>query len=79
VSTLLAQAVLEKKASLQDDIRKFLPGSYPNLQWNGAPIRLVNLANHTSGLPSSFHQYSPAVTNALRGKTLAEQADFFGT
>lgn len=51
VATLLAHAVNEKKISLNDDIRKYLPGSYPNLQYNGLPIKVLNLANHTSALP----------------------------
>jgi len=48
---LLAHAVNEKKIALNDDIRKYLPGEYPDLQFGGQPIRIVNLANHTSGLP----------------------------
>lgn len=51
-ATILAQAVLDKKVSLMDDIRKYLPGDYPNLSNNGTPITLQHLANHTSGLPS---------------------------
>ncbi|MFX1705591.1 serine hydrolase [Chitinophaga sp. CC14] len=50
-SILLAQAVLDHKISLDDDIRKFMPGSFPNLQYQEAPLKIVNLANHTSGLP----------------------------
>ncbi len=53
VATLLAQAVLHKKATLTDDIRKYLPGRYPNLAYNIHPIRLVHLVNHTSALPDS--------------------------
>jgi CubicO group peptidase (beta-lactamase class C family) len=48
---LLAHAINEKKIALTDDIRKYLPGEYPNLKVNGAAIKIVNLANHTSGLP----------------------------
>lgn len=48
---LLAQAVLDHKISLDDDIRKFMPGDFPNLQYQGRPLRIINLANHTSGLP----------------------------
>jgi hypothetical protein len=50
-ATLLAHAVLENKVSLPDDIRKYLPGAYPNLSFNGIPVTLQDLANHTSGLP----------------------------
>ncbi|SDE63199.1 CubicO group peptidase, beta-lactamase class C family [Mucilaginibacter pineti] len=49
--TLLAQAVLDKKVALSDDIRKYLTGDYPNLAYNGTPITLQDLANHTSRLP----------------------------
>ncbi len=51
-SALLAQAVLEKKVKLDDDIRLFLDGQYPNLAYKGVPIKLINLANLTSGLPN---------------------------
>jgi CubicO group peptidase (beta-lactamase class C family) len=49
--TILAQAVLEKKINLHDDIRKYLKDTFPNLQFKGQPIEVVHLANHTSGLP----------------------------
>lgn len=51
-STLLAYAVLEKKVKLDDDIRKYLNGNYPNLEYEGKPIKLVHLANLTSELPN---------------------------
>ena len=49
---LLANAVLEGKVKLDGDICKYLDGNYPNLQFAGRPISLVDLSNHTSGLPS---------------------------
>ncbi len=48
---LLAQAVTEKKVSPNDDIRDYLPGNYPGLEWNGKPILLKHLVSHSSGLP----------------------------
>jgi len=51
-ATLLAKAVLDKKVSLNDDIRKYLKEDYPNLDYNGTPITLLNLVNLTSGLPN---------------------------
>ena len=53
-SLLLAHAVLEKRVDLRDDIRKYLPGTYPNLTFKGQPIRLVHLANTTSRLPDNL-------------------------
>lgn len=51
-ATLLAQAVLDKKVNLDDDIRKYLKEDYPNLSYNGQPITLLHLVNLTSGLPN---------------------------
>ena len=50
--TLLAQAILDKKVQLDDDIRTYLPEKYPNLEYKGQPILIKHLANHTSGLQS---------------------------
>lgn len=51
VSYILANAVLEGKLNLDDDIRKYLKDEYPNLEYRGNPIKLVHLANTTSLLP----------------------------
>jgi CubicO group peptidase (beta-lactamase class C family) len=48
---LLAQAAVEKRVRLDDDIRQYLDGDYPNLEFEGRPVRLVHLINHTSRLP----------------------------
>ena len=77
VTTILAQAVVDKKLNLNDDIRKFLPSSYPNLQYNDQPIRFVNLANHTSGLPRNFRVFSSAIQDSLRKLTIPEQVKFY--
>ena len=50
---LVAQAVLEGKLSLDDDIRTFLDEDYPNLEYNGTPIRIRDLLSHTSRLPGN--------------------------
>lgn len=49
---LLAHAVNQGKIRLNDDIRKYLPGNYPGLQFKGVPVTVANLSNHTSGLPA---------------------------
>jgi CubicO group peptidase (beta-lactamase class C family) len=51
---LLAQAVLDKKIELDEDIRHYLKGSYPNLSYNGTPIRIRDLTNHTSRITRIF-------------------------
>jgi CubicO group peptidase (beta-lactamase class C family) len=67
-SLLLAQAVIEKKVSLSDDIRKYLKGDYPNLQYNG---QLVHLANLTSGLPDNLPEKLPVF------KTMSPDSQIF--
>ncbi|WAS95636.1 serine hydrolase domain-containing protein [Nannocystis punicea] len=51
-SALLARAVLEQRLQLDDDIRRFLPEPYPDLEFAGQPIRVVHLANLTAELPN---------------------------
>lgn len=50
--TLLAQAVKDKKVRIDDDVRLYLDGDYPNLEYQGHPIRLSHLVSHISGLPN---------------------------
>ena len=49
--TLLAQAALDKKLKLDDDVRGYLGAGYANLAFEQQPIRLYHLLNHRSGLP----------------------------
>ena len=51
---LLAQAINEEKVSLDDDIRNYLKGNFPNLEYQGHPITFRNLVTHRSGLPIIF-------------------------
>ncbi len=48
---LVAQAELEEKLNLNDDIRKYLKEDFPNLEYQGNPIRIKHLITHTSRLP----------------------------
>lgn len=57
-SLLLARAVVAGKASLDDDVRKYLDGNWPKLQFNGEPVRLLHLANMTSALPDNLPDLS---------------------
>jgi len=52
--TLLAQAILDKKLDIDDDIRDYLSGNFPNLEFNEKPITFRHLVTHTSGLPRMF-------------------------
>lgn len=51
---LLAQAVLEGKISLDDDVRKYLKEPYPNLEYNGVPIKVRNLISYETALPRNL-------------------------
>lgn len=51
---ITAQAVLDGKLAVEDDIRKYLEGSYPNLEYNGRPIQIRDLLTHTSGIRRDF-------------------------
>ncbi|WP_316757468.1 serine hydrolase domain-containing protein [Pedobacter aquatilis] len=77
IGVMLAQAVIEKRVSLKDDIRKYLPGKYPNLQYEGHPIRLIDMANHTSGLPKSSRVFPAKVMDSIKNISLPKQLDFF--
>ncbi|OJJ21852.1 serine hydrolase [marine bacterium AO1-C] len=49
VGSLAAKAALEGKINLDDDIRKYLDGEYPNLTYKGTPVTIKNLLTHTLG------------------------------
>lgn len=59
--TLVAQAELEGKLSLNDDIRKYLNSDFPNLEYQGNPIRIRHLITHTSRLP----RFLPVTINQI--------------
>lgn len=46
---LTAQAVLEGKLNLDEDIRKYITGSYPNLEYNETPIAIKDLVSFRTG------------------------------
>lgn len=50
-ATLLADEVIKGKMSLDDPINKYLPDSIGNMAYNGSPITLKTLSNHSSGFP----------------------------
>ncbi|MCK8522218.1 serine hydrolase [Aquimarina sp. D1M17] len=47
---LTAQAVLDGKLKLDDDIRKYIEGSYTNLEFNNRPIFIKDILTHTTGI-----------------------------
>jgi CubicO group peptidase (beta-lactamase class C family) len=79
---LLAQASVKGLVSPEDDVRKYLRGQFPNLEYDGKPIRLWQLLNHNSGLPFNlpdipenrlpFPPISPEVQKRLDRYTRAD-------
>ncbi len=53
-SLVLAKAVREGKCNWYDDVRKYLPGSFPLMEYAGRPIQIIHLANTTSALPDNL-------------------------
>ncbi|HEX8328417.1 MAG TPA: serine hydrolase domain-containing protein [Hymenobacter sp.] len=77
VGTLLAQAVLDKKVKLTDDIRQYLPGQYPNLEVEGRAIQILDLANHRGGLPGPSHVYIPATKTRFDQLNQTEKVAYY--
>lgn len=46
----MAKAVLDKKINLEDDIRKYLNGSYENLEYKTIPVKIKDLISFRSAL-----------------------------
>ena len=67
--SLLAEAVLNGKIKLDDDIRMYLKNSYPNLQYKGIPIRIKDLISFESALPRSLPDES-SIWNVKRDENV---------
>jgi CubicO group peptidase (beta-lactamase class C family) len=61
---LLAHAIGEGKAAASDDVRRYLPPGYDNLERDGRPVRLIDLVDTTSALPDSLPDWRQAVGDA---------------
>jgi len=61
--TLMAKAVLDGKIKLDDDIRKYITGSYPNLQFNGTPVTIKDLVSLKSGFSRDLPDRSELFKN----------------
>jgi CubicO group peptidase (beta-lactamase class C family) len=65
---LLARAIVEGRATLNDEASRYLAGSYPNLENGGERVRLLHLANMTSQLLDNIPDLSQV--RASPGETL---------
>lgn len=61
---LLAHAITEGRADALDDVRRYLPPGYNNLERDGRPVRLIDLVDTTSALPDNLPDWRQAVADA---------------
>jgi CubicO group peptidase (beta-lactamase class C family) len=61
---LLAHAIGEGKAAASDDVRRYLPPGYDNLERDGRPVRLIDLVDTTSALPDNLPDWRQSVGDA---------------
>ncbi|WP_448098037.1 serine hydrolase [Luteibacter yeojuensis] len=73
-SLVLAHAVLEHRIDPQADIRRYLPGDYPGLEWDGTPVRVIDLATTTSALPDNLPNPFPVGADPDKAPFIATQA-----
>ena len=59
---LLARAIVEGRATANDEVTKYLDEPYPNLEYGGEPVRLLHLANMTSQLMDNIPDVSQVRT-----------------
>lgn len=76
-SYILANAVLEGRIKLEDDIRLYVTGKYPNLEFQGHCIRIVHLANTTSLLPDWLPALPPEMKDLSPDSALAVKIRFY--
>ncbi|WP_330747256.1 serine hydrolase domain-containing protein [Chryseobacterium sp. CP-77] len=74
--TLLAHALVDGKIKMDDDIRKYLDGNYPNLEFEKYPITIGTLTNHSSGLPQFLPDQSETFKKPMDSVALA-LSDFY--
>mgnify|MGYP000456577639 CR=1 FL=1 len=60
---LIAKAVIDNKVALEDDVRKYLKGSYPNLEYKGHPIKIKDIITHTARLPYNIKEMEEILKN----------------
>ena len=59
-ATLLADAVEKGKVKLDDPVSKYFPDSIPVLEYQGLPVTLKTLSNHSSGIPRMPNNFHPS-------------------
>ncbi|MEZ4991961.1 MAG: serine hydrolase [Saprospiraceae bacterium] len=77
---LLADMVQSGKMKLDDPVQQYLPESVTMPEWEGKPIVLGQLSDHTSGLPRMPDNFSPAdITNPYADYTVEQMYAFLSS
>lgn len=71
-SLLLAHAIGEGRARIDDDVRKHLPPGYDNLVRDGRPIRIADLVTTTSALQDNLPDWSGFLSKVPPEQLFAE-------
>jgi CubicO group peptidase (beta-lactamase class C family) len=64
-ATLLADAVNSGKISLGDPVSKYLPARIPALEFEGVPVTIKMLSNHSSAIPRMPPNFTAYATDPL--------------
>jgi CubicO group peptidase (beta-lactamase class C family) len=75
---LLADAVTSGKVKLDDPINKYLPDFIGKLEYEGVPVTLQSLSNHSSGLPRLPSNLSLQGADALNPYKNYDVSSLFG-
>ena len=75
--SLVAKAVLAGKIGLDNDIRKYLEGNYPNLEFEGQPITVKHLLTHSMGLKNKVTKGFEAIRNKVTSGTYNYKTDSY--
>jgi CubicO group peptidase (beta-lactamase class C family) len=77
-ATLLAISADSGIVKLDDPVSKYLPDSIPPLQYEGIPVTLKLLSNHTSGIPYMPSNMHPAnKRNPYKDYTVSDLFSFY--
>ncbi|MBV1924145.1 MAG: serine hydrolase, partial [Flavobacteriaceae bacterium] len=63
--------------ALDDDVRKYLDGDYPNLEFQGSPITIKNLLTHSLGLKEKTPNRLKALRDKIRDGTYNKDSDSY--
>lgn len=77
---LLADAVQNNKIRLNDPVNKYLPDSINRLEFEGQPVTIQMLSNHSSGLPRmplNFSRYAANPFNPYRQYAVTQLFEFY--